>query len=582
MNPWLRASILLCFLVISTNALAQRVTVTLDLPKISKQQKEKVLESIGLYTQRNSPFLTDDYIARLLQRGEQEIRTAMQVYGYYKITVDSKLKKNEDVWQATYKVDPGEPIKIRNVDVSVNGEGSGDEILKQWLANYPLHNGDTLNQLRYEQAKKSLQNILSERGYFKSRLTSHEIQVSMKQYYCNIVFHVDTGPRHRFGDVTFVQDTFDTSYLKRFVPFSKGEYFTGDGLSQLKKNLASSNEFQSVEIAPLVEAAENNIVPIRTTLIPRKPTRYTFGVGFGTDTGPRGRIGVERRRITNTGHKANADAFVSKVRFKLTANYSIPLAKPPYDYLLFSGERVIEDTDDTYSQSNTVSASTVYALKNWQRTLSLSYLSEIYTVSDEQRQSSLLIPGISFMYQPDDERDYSGLFDYRWRFTISAKGADKSIASDVSFVQSRLSLGNRFKLLPKFNLVTRVDVGWTWVENFDDLPVSQRFFAGGDQSIRGFNYNSIGPKDADGKVIGGDRLLVGSAELQYQYAQDKDVAVFYDAGNAYTGSQFTVENGVGVGMGWALPIGVLRVYLANAVSEPSNPWRLHVLVSADW
>jgi translocation and assembly module TamA len=60
------------------------------------------------------------------------------------------------------------------------------------------------------------------------------------------------------------------------------------------------------------------------------------------------------------------------------------------------------------------------------------------------------------------------------------------------------------------------------------------------------------------------------------------VAVFYDAGNAYTGSQFTVENGVGVGMGWALPIGVLRVYLANAVSEPSNPWRLHVLVSADW
>jgi translocation and assembly module TamA len=582
LKRWSKMVFALCLLVMSANAFAQKVSVTLDLPKLNDQQKQTVLESIGLYTQRNSPFLTDDYIARLFRRGEQEIRTTLQVYGYYKATVDSSLEKIEDIWQAKYKVALGEPIKIRDVDVEIHGDGSRDEKLKQWVAGYPLHSGDILDQTRYEQAKNSLQSILSERGYFKSKLTRHEIQVSMKQYFCNIVFHVDTGPRHRFGDVTFVQDTFDTSYLKRFVPFSKGEYFTGDSLSQLQKNLATSHEFQSVEITPLVAAAVDNTVPIRITLIPRKPTRYTFGIGYGTDTGPRGRVGVERRRVTKTGHKADAEAFVSKVRSKLTANYTIPLTKPPYDYLLFSGERLIENTDDTYSQTNTVSANTVFALKNWERTISLSYLSEIYTVSDEERQSSLLIPGISFRYQPHDEREYSGLFDYRWRLRISAKGAHESLASDVSFVQSRLSLGNRFKLLPKFNLVTRADVGWTWVENFDDLPVSQRFFAGGDQSVRGFAYNSIGPKDAEGKVIGGDRLLVGSVELQYQYTHDKDVAVFYDAGNAYTGSQFTVENGIGVGMGWALPIGVLRVYLANAVSEPSNPWRVHILVSADW
>jgi translocation and assembly module TamA len=156
------------------------------------------------------------------------------------------------------------------------------------------------------------------------------------------------------------------------------------------------------------------------------------------------------------------------------------------------------------------------------------------------------------------------------------------VASDVSFMQSRLSLGNRFKVLSNVNLVSRVDVGWTWVQDFNELPVSQRFFAGGDQSVRGFEYQSIGPKDDEGNVIGGDRLLVGSVELQYEFASDKDVAVFYDSGNAYTGSNIQIENGVGIGLGWSLPFGVLRAYVANAISEPDNPWRLHVLIGADW
>jgi translocation and assembly module TamA len=282
------------------------------------------------------------------------------------------------------------------------------------------------------------------------------------------------------------------------------------------------------------------------------------------------------------GHTADAEAFASDIRTRLTANYRIPLTKPPYDYLLFSGEHLIEETDDTYSESNTVSTSTVYGLDDWTRTITIAYLSEIYTVSNERRESVLLIPGITFYYEPKSKREFSKQFDYRWRFSIGAKGAHESVASDVSFMQSRLSLGNRFKVLSNVNLVSRVDVGWTWVEDFDELPVSQRFFAGGDQSVRGFAYQSIGPEDENGDVIGGDRLLVGSVELQYEFAPDKDVAVFYDSGNAYTGSEIQIENGVGAGFGWSLPFGVLRAYVANAISEPDNPWRLHILIGADW
>lgn len=578
------ANIIFVFLLLSVApaALAKPVSVELSAPGLSSALQTTILDNISLYRQRNSPFLTDDYVERLYQRGPEEIRTTLKVFGYYQATVTGKLDRQDDAWQIAYSVDPGQPLRIKDVDLNISGAGQDDKKITQWVQDYPLHAGDVLNQQRYEQAKKTLQGLLLERGYFNSQLLNHEIQISMKNYYGNIVVHIDTGQRFRFGEVTFVQDDYDARYLKRFVPFEKGQYFTGEMLSQLQKNLASSGEFQSVEIAPLTDAATDEMVPVHITLVPRKPTRYTFGVGFGTDTGPRGRVGVERRHITNTGHRAEAEAFVSKVRFRLTANYRIPLTKPPYDYLLLSGERVVEDTGDTYSQSNKVSVNTVYGLKDWQRTASLAYLAENYRVAGETQDSSLLIPGIIFLYKPDSPRQLSQPLDYRWQFSISAKGAHENVASDVSFVQSRLLLGNRLKLTSDLNLVTRVDVGWTWVEFFDQLPVSQRFFAGGDLSVRGFAYNSIGPEDANGDVIGGDRLLVGSVEMQYQFSADKDVAVFFDAGNAYTGSHFNIERGAGIGMGWSLPFGVLRAYVANALSRPDHPWRPHLVVGADW
>ncbi|MGD8559020.1 MAG: POTRA domain-containing protein, partial [Gammaproteobacteria bacterium] len=199
-QPWF-FTVVACCLLVSTQVFAEPVTVQLDVDNLNSQQKNSVLESISLYRQRNSLFLTDDYINRLFQRGKQEISTTMQVYGFYKVKVDGRLERDESKWRAIYKVESGPDAKIRQVDIDIRGDGSSDEKLREWAADYPLKSGDTLNHLKYEQAKNKLQSILSVRGYFKSKLIKHQIQISREENYSNIVLHVDTGPRHRFGDV---------------------------------------------------------------------------------------------------------------------------------------------------------------------------------------------------------------------------------------------------------------------------------------------------------------------------------------------------------------------------------------------
>jgi len=581
LKKYYAAILMIVGLLISVAVDARTFMIELNVPELTREQKELVLENISLYRQKDSPLLSDDYVMRLYLNAKQEITTTLQVFGFYNAKVESDITKGEDSWTITYSVNAGQPVIVENVELAIEGEGSADPEFMAWRKKFPVHAGDRLNQKLYEEAKSELQNLSVDRGYFAARFAQHEIQVNLNQHTSKIIVSVDTGPRYRFGDVTFVQETFDNGYLRRFIPFTTGQYFLASTLSKLQKNLATSGEFKSIEIVPLPESATNNMVPIHVKLIPRKPLRYKIGGGYGTDTGIRGRVGVERRQITKTGHHADAEVFVSRVIRNVTAHYWIPLRKPATDNLVFGGDYKLEDTDTTYSESSTLSASHVYGLKSWLRTTSLTFLKENYSAGGESNKSNLVIPSINFTYDPEKQRRPE-LHHPRWHFDATVKGADENLASDVSFLQGRLYGELRYQVARKLTLVGRGEFGTTLVNDFNNLPVSQRFFAGGDYSIRGYDYKSLGPTDVNGEVVGGTNILVGSIEAQYLFIPNWDFAVFYDTGNAYDKNHFEPEQGAGVGVGRNLPFGIVRIYGAVALSKADHPTRLHVIVSTNW
>ncbi|MEO8742502.1 MAG: BamA/TamA family outer membrane protein, partial [Lysobacteraceae bacterium] len=159
------------------------------------------------------------------------------------------------------------------------------------------------------------------------------------------------------------------------------------------------------------------------------------------------------------------------------------------------------------------------------------------------------------------------------------RGGSTAIGSDVSFVQARVqasfvrSFGHRNRLL------LRGEIGRTFTGNFDQLPPSLRFFAGGDRSVRGYGYQEIGPR-VNGKNIGGRNLAVFSIEGEHRITQTWGAAAFVDAGDAFNASPHA-HVGIGVGLRWRSPVGPVRIDIAHGLNDPQSPLRLHLNIGPD-
>ena len=170
-----------------------------------------------------------------------------------------------------------------------------------------------------------------------------------------------------------------------------------------------------------------------------------------------------------------------------------------------------------------------------------------------------------------------------YRVRLNVQGADSSVLSDSSFLQGSID-GKIIRTLGDRNrLIARTQVGYTDTNDFRELPPRFRFFAGGDQSVRGFSYQSLGRKDEAGNTIGGETLAVGSLEYERRFFTKWGAAVFYDTGNAaqsFSGLG-TLARGAGFGLRWRSPIGPIRADIAFALSEPGHPIRFHLNIGPD-
>jgi translocation and assembly module TamA len=169
------------------------------------------------------------------------------------------------------------------------------------------------------------------------------------------------------------------------------------------------------------------------------------------------------------------------------------------------------------------------------------------------------------------------------RLKLVVRGTARNVLSETSYLSGEasakwiktLGAGNRF--------ITRADLGATWAAHIEDVPASRRFFAGGDNSIRGFGLDALGPRDPDtGSVVGGRYLAVGSLEYERRVQGPWSAAVFTDFGNAFDpGFDADWEQSVGAGVRFATPIGPVRLDLAYALTKDPAGFRLHFGLGPD-
>ncbi len=531
-------------------------------------------------------LLTDPY-----WQGEvsDTVATALQPYGYYNSETNVVIDDGDKV---TVNVSLNAPLTINKVTREIIGAGREDKAFRERFNALKLKEGDVLNQTIYESFKSSMFNYALSNGYFDFYWQATRLDLVRGAKQANVLLIARSGPQYQFGELKIVGEDKAKAIISRLKPFETGDAYSSAVLSDFNRRLNQSGYFNRVIARPVVSDAEGLRVPVEVSLQHRPTDAFNVSLGAATDTGPRVRLGWERPWVNDKGHSVSSDIFISEPEQSVTADYRIPMKNITRDYAsIEAGYQFIEYANTSF-ESETLSLSAHrYWQKNdspWQHDGSITYLRETYDQGElNTNTTSLVLPGYSLTYRNKDSELNISNGSY---IQMLAQYGKEGFGSDIDFAKAVVEA----TLIRTFNDVHRIslrgEAGAIKTNSFDEVPTSLRFYAGGDQSVRGFDYREISPT-ADvidpetGELvtdsIGGKYLLTTSVEYAYRVADNWRVAAFVDAGTATNNTSTTLTYSVGPGVHWLSPIGPVRLYVARGFAPDENTWQLHIMLGPE-
>lgn len=552
-------------------------------------ENDKLRNNIQLHLNNldvEKALLTDPYWQD--EVGET-VATAVQPYGYYNSETKVVIEKDDKV---SVKITLNAPLTINKVTREIIGAGREDKAFRDRFNSLKLKEGDVLNQTIYESFKSSMFNYALSNGYFDFHWQATRLDLVRDEKQANVLLIAQSGPQYQFGELKFVGEDKAKAIIARLKPFESGDAYSSAILSDFNRRLNQSGYFNRVIARPVVSEADGLLVPVEVSLQHRPTDSFNVSLGAATDTGPRVRLGWERPWVNSKGHSISSDIFISEPEQSVTADYRIPMKNITRDYAsIEAGYQFIEYSNTSF-ESETLSLSAHrYWQKNdspWQHDGSVTYLRETYDQGElNTNTTSLVLPGYSLTYREKDSDLNISNGSY---IQMLAQVGREGYGSDIDFAKAVVEA----MFIRTFNDVHRIslrgEAGAIKTNSFNEVPTSLRFYAGGDQSVRGFDYREISPTadvidpetgDLVPDSIGGKYLVTTSVEYAYRIADNWRVAAFVDAGTATNDTSTTLTYGVGPGIHWLSPIGPVRVYIARGFSPDEKTWGFHIMLGPE-
>lgn len=374
-----------------------------------------------------------------------------------------------------------------------------------------------------------------------------------------------------------------------------------EGDQNLRQMRVEQEIKQSEEERLKAQAREEKKVPVIVTLNADRLNSAELGAGYGSDTGARVRGQYRRAIVNRRGHSFDANVELSQIRQSIDGHYNIPYKHPLNDYISLVGGYEREERDDVAQGNGLMIESAVAGvdriiknpLGSWQHTFGLRYrldrltqngvvdsgeIPDTFLANSNEQQQSLLL-GYEVARTTSDKRVNPGK---GFRQTYKVELGSETLLSDADMAIVNAGWRFIYSLGENDNhqFVGRGDVGYIFAQDFTKVPYNLRYFTGGDQTVRGFDYKSLSPEE-NGFKIGGQALAVGSLEYNYQFKEGWRAAVFSDVGNAYDKDFNTpTAYSVGLGLRWASPIGPIRIDVASGISDDDHPIRIHFFIGS--
>lgn len=514
-------------------------------------------ESSQLFALKDKPPATVVGLRRRAEDDLDRLRTALRSEGYYQSEVNFDIDGNVTPAEVTLKITPGPRYTLAAYDVTYDGNPPPAEPDQLALKEIGIELGMAARAPAVVQAEQSLVEQLQERGYPFARVRERKTFVNHEKHEMTVKLAIDAGPAAKFGPLSFEgQKDVDPAYLHRLADWPEGEPYDHRVVRDLERRLAATGLFSTANAETAPEPDPDGSLPVTVTLVEREKRSIGASAFISTDIGPGGEIFWEHRNLFGQNEKLRLGATGSPIE----QTGHVTFRKPAF---LRSDQELLADISGGFEDNDAYQREAVDGLialerpflENWRISAggSLGYEVVDDAADNGEGTRNFTLFGLPLTANRDTTDDplnpasgtrlqlsltpYTGVGSKSLLFLTAVAGGSAYYAVDED---------------ERFILAGRARVGSILGEDTDALPASRRFYAGGGGSIRGYEYQLVGPLDNDEDPFGGTSLVELSGELRVRVSDEIGVVPFVDGGTVYDNP---IPNGDET-MRWAAGLGV--------------------------
>ena len=540
--------------------------------------KAAVERSLDLVRWQSYAEITPEFFDLLVADARAQARDAAAAQGYFSAVVTSDIDRSTKPETVRLRIDPGEPTTVASVELVVTGVAAlggpdGEKLVARMRREWPLPKGAVFRQEDWAAGKTGAVRVFTIERYAAATLVSSRAEVDPEAHTAALSLTVDSGPPFRFGalDVTGVHK-YSEALVRNLVTFSPGEPYTAEALQVFLRRLNGSGYFASAQATVGSDPAQAEAAPVHLRVIEAPEKKISAGAGFSTDTLFRAQLTYDDFNIDDAGLRFHTDLDVESkiqgVAFRLTLPPRVPQYTDSYS-------TNVAHTDISGLRTNEFMA-------GWQRKTAVE--------RDQVTYSAGFYASQQMPTNAESANAYALYFEYgrTWRnvddllspnrgYSINARvGAAPPGVSTAAMGRGILQFAAWLPVDTKTQIVFKLEGGAVAAREARDVPIQLLFRTGGDTTVRGYEFNSLGPRIGDA-TVGGRYYALGSAEVVRWIGDIWGIATFIDAGNAADQPRdLKPVYGYGVGGRLRTPIGPMRMDVAYG--QETHSVRLHLSV----
>ena len=518
--------------------------------------------------------MTPLLLGRLAAEARIQAEQAAQTEGYFSAVATSAVEQSGDSAVVRIRVESGPPTIVKSVDIRLAGPIEADAdaaaVLKRIRENWSLREGERFRQADWDGAKRRAIADLSEKRFAAASIEKSEARIDPETRTATLFVELASGPPFRYGPIEARGfSRYSPEIAEKVSPIKPGEPYDDDRLALYQRRLLDTGYFATVQVGIDPDVAQANAAPVRVTVVEARPRRVEAGVGYSTDTGYRATADYADYDFLGTSWRwRNQLRYEQKIQSFATSFDSPPLDGGAWNSITAKALR--EDIQNQIVKQAAIGVSHNWGWeRQWPSFLSLSYHREDSEVEDVTTRTRALFLGYRLIHRSTDD-----FLNPRRGYLASLElGGAPPAVSTQAFVRGRVRMTGLVPVGRDGDLTLRAEVGVVVASSSEGVPPTFLFRTGGDTTVRGYAFESLGVQDGNA-VVGGRYLAVASVEYTHWIAESWGLAAFVDAGNAAdTLSGLKPAFGVGVGARARTPIGPLRFDVAYG--EETNSFRIH-------